>query len=212
MSVMSKPLLDLTAGDLMSTAVVRLTEEMPLREAAHLLRQADVSGAPVVDGDGRCIGVLSAADFLRWAEGDDLAAREVTVPACPFQVRGRLLTGQEAVICTLAEGGCPLQVARPVTGGRHTTLCTRPGAVPANRRQGEEDLPGDEVRRFMTPDPVTTPPITPIHTLARMMLDAHIHRVIVVDEERRPVGIVSSTDVLAALAHAGSKQQPSGKD
>jgi predicted transcriptional regulator len=35
--------------------------------------------------------------------------------------------------------------------------------------------------------------------LARMMLDAHIHRVIVVDEQNRPVGVVSSTDILAAV-------------
>jgi CBS-domain-containing membrane protein len=33
------------------------------------------------------------------------------------------------------------------------------------------------------------------------MLDAPIHRVLVVDERGRPVGIVSSTDVLAAVAH-----------
>ena len=35
-----------------------------------------------------------------------------------------------------------------------------------------------------------------------MMIDAHIHRVIVVDEDRIPVGVVSSTDILAALAYA----------
>ena len=52
----------------------------------------------------------------------------------------------------------------------------------------------------MTPDPVTVKPETSILALARMMVDAHIHRVIVVDKERRPIGIVSSTDLLAALA------------
>lgn len=38
--------------------------------------------------------------------------------------------------------------------------------------------------------------------LARMMTDAHLHRLVVVDAQGRPVGIVSSTDVLAALASA----------
>ncbi len=36
-----------------------------------------------------------------------------------------------------------------------------------------------------------------------MMLDAHIHRIIVVDAGRRPVGVLSTTDVLAAVANAG---------
>jgi CBS domain-containing protein len=33
-----------------------------------------------------------------------------------------------------------------------------------------------------------------------MMRDAHIHRVIVVDDRGRPVGVVTSTDILAAVA------------
>jgi CBS-domain-containing membrane protein len=32
------------------------------------------------------------------------------------------------------------------------------------------------------------------------MLDAHIHRVVVVDDFGRPVGIISGTDLLAAIA------------
>ncbi len=65
-----------------------------------------------------------------------------------------------------------------------------------------ERLPGDEVAQFMTADPVTAPATAPLTTLARMMLDAHIHRVVIVDSEGRPVGIVSATDVLAAVARA----------
>jgi CBS-domain-containing membrane protein len=38
-------------------------------------------------------------------------------------------------------------------------------------------------------------------SLARRMLDASIHRVIVVDEDNHPIGIVSSTDIMAAVAH-----------
>ena len=61
-------LLDLTARDLMTVNPVVLPERLPLREAARLLWKHHVSGAPVVDADGRCVGVLSAVDFLPWAE------------------------------------------------------------------------------------------------------------------------------------------------
>ena len=199
MKAKSKPLLSLTAGDLMSRNVVPLPEWMPLRDAARLLRQTQVGRAPVVDAQGRCVGVLSAADFLRWAEKGGRDKEEVAIPVCPYQVQGRLLTGEAAVICTLAEGSCPLQVVRPTTGGRHTTLCTRSSRIPSD----EEDfarLPSDAVRRYMTADIVTTGPDVPLPRLSRMMIDAHIHRVLVVDEEHRPIGIVTSTDLLAALA------------
>jgi predicted transcriptional regulator len=42
-------LLNQTDGDLMTSDLVRLTEDMPLREAASLLMKNHVSGAPVVD-------------------------------------------------------------------------------------------------------------------------------------------------------------------
>jgi CBS domain-containing protein len=59
----------------------------------------------------------------------------------------------------------------------------------------------------MTPDPVMVKPATPITEVARKMIDAHIHRVVVVDEAGRPKGIVSSTDVLGAVAHSGQRFQ-----
>jgi CBS-domain-containing membrane protein len=40
-----------------------------------------------------------------------------------------------------------------------------------------------------------------------MMIDAHIHRVIVVDKKRRLIGILSSTDLLAAMAYSDGEQQ-----
>jgi CBS domain-containing protein len=59
----------------------------------------------------------------------------------------------------------------------------------------------------MTPDLVAAPAATTLGDLSRMMRDAHIHRVIVVDKEGRPIGVVSSTDVLAAVAHADAARR-----
>ena len=45
------------------------------------------------------------------------------------------------------------------------------------------------------------------HRLMLPMVDAHIHRLIVAGAHRRPIGIVSSTDLLAAVACAARKQR-----
>jgi CBS domain-containing protein len=63
-------------------------------------------------------------------------------------------------------------------------------------------LPREDVGLYMTDDPVTVDPETSIRRMAQMMIDADIHRLIVVGEAGRPIGIVSSTDLLAALATA----------
>ncbi len=55
------------------------------------------------------------------------------------------------------------------------------------------------VEDFMTPDPVTVTPDTPAGEIARLMCEGRIHRVVVVDEGRFPVGIVTTLDLLAVF-------------
>jgi CBS domain-containing protein len=205
MRATSKPLQALTAANLMNPEVVRLPGEMPLRDAARLLLRNQIGGAPVVDAQGKCIGVFSAIDFLRLAEARVDATRP-TSPAlpitCSFQAKRTTADGREVTLCTLPPGVCPIQVKQEEPGGDKLIVCSQPHCVLVDWQvTNVEKLPTDEVRRFMTADPVTARPATPISVLARMMIDAHIHRVIVVDEARRPIGVVSSTDLLATLAY-----------
>jgi CBS-domain-containing membrane protein len=151
-----KRFLDLTAADLMSRDVVAISPAMSLRGAAHRLAEAGVSGAPVVDAQGRCVGVLSTTDLVRWVDRGAAAARR------SFGAADRYCADWEVM---------DLEV-----------------------------LPIDEVGRYMTTEVVTATPATRIGELARAMLDAHIHRIIVTDPAGRPVGILSATDVLAAVA------------
>ncbi len=51
--IKAKPLLALRAEDVMSREMVTIPRRMSLRNAASLLRRAQVSGAPVVDEQGR---------------------------------------------------------------------------------------------------------------------------------------------------------------
>jgi CBS domain-containing protein len=154
-----KPLFMQTAGDLMTAMVVMIPQNMSLQGAARLLTDSQVGGAPVVDEACRCVGVISARDFVRWAS---------------------------------KEGGIRQQ------HGSADCVCSswqivEPSEVPHDQ----------EVRTLMTPDPVTVIRTALIQELAQKMLDARIHRVIVVDKQQRPVGIVSSTDILAAVTRAG---------
>jgi CBS domain-containing protein len=157
---------NLAAQDIMSSPVTLIAKEMSLKTAARLLRQANVSGAPVVDAEGRCVGVVSAVDFLIHASGEDWPDRR--------------LHGSR---------GCP-----------HS-------AWEILESQSAPDL---TVEKVMTSDPVTVAPRTPITQIAQAMVDAHIHRVVVVDETNRPRGIVSSTDILAVVARCTQSEARAG--
>lgn len=51
--------------DLMTRKLITLRPEMPAVDAAELLLKHGISGAPVVDAEGRLLGLLSEYDCLR---------------------------------------------------------------------------------------------------------------------------------------------------
>jgi CBS domain-containing protein len=184
----------------MNRDVVTISQDTPLRAAAELFFQRQLGEAAVVDADGRYVGMLSASDLIRWAlEEARGGAEDVPPRACPFQVKGRLLTGEDAVICARAPGSCPLQEVRPMTGGRHTAVCRLQGGAVSDWQQVSGGGHACAVWRYMTAD-ATVAAGAPLSALARAVSDAHVHRLIVVDEQHRPMGTVSGPDVLAALA------------
>jgi predicted transcriptional regulator len=198
----------LTASDLMTRDLVRLPRQMPLRDAARLLLHNRITGAPVVDARGRCVGVLSLTDVGHAIEKGQATAPNVPpVPlTCKFVVRNVGPDGKEIFTCTLPFSVCPAQVKQNEPNGEELIICSQPHCVWTNGQLVQvENLPTDEVGRFMTPDPVMALPETSIRTLARRMLDASIHRVIVVDQDNHPIGIVSSMDIMAAVAYSDAE-------
>ncbi len=150
---------DLRARDVMTAEPVTVEPSTSIRQLARIFEENEISGAPVVDQDGRVIGVVSKTDLIRrCSEGTSEQA-----PGYLFE---------------------------------------------AISEQGEEDDETGEVlpeplicvEDFMTDSPVTVTPQTPVARIARMMFDGHIHRVVVVDEDRVPVGIITSLDLLGVFS------------
>jgi len=52
------------AGDIMSFPVLTIRPEATIRELADVLGENDVSGLPVVDDEGRLLGVVSEEDLI----------------------------------------------------------------------------------------------------------------------------------------------------
>jgi CBS domain-containing protein len=154
-------LLSLTARDLMSAGLVRIPQEMSLKAAAERLAEAELHGAPVVDADGRCVGVLSTSDFLR-------------VRAQPHQIPAD----------------------------------ARDSYFAAWQMIDPRELPADSVAKHMTHPVHFVGPEASIGVLARMMVERHVHRLIVAEEADRPIGIVSASDLLEALAKCAESETP----
>jgi CBS domain-containing protein len=66
----------------------------------------------------------------------------------------------------------------------------------------------DEVRRHMTTEPPTVTPDTPLAEAARLVLADRSRRAIVIDPQHRPLGILSTADVLPAVLSTGRVTAP----
>jgi predicted transcriptional regulator len=148
-------LLGLRVKDVMNGEVAALSEDLTMDKAAKLLVDQMVSGAPVVDKLGCCVGVLTATDFLRY----DLPHRE-DPPTGMGAAGGKAST---------ADAGCAVD--------------TKVAAWMAR-----------SVETIRTDDSILS--------AARRMCGSHIHRLFVVDHEGKPIGVVSTLDLVSAMVLA----------
>jgi CBS domain-containing protein len=81
-----------------------------------------------------------------------------------------------------------------------TIACSEPNSVLADWQIVEmETLPEASVKHYMTSGAVVADEDATIGDLAKQMSRYSVHRVVIVDDQQRPVGIVSSTDLIAAI-------------
>ena len=57
-------------GDVATPNPITVPANAPIRECAELIRQRGFRHLPVVDGDGRPVGILSTRDFLQFVVGE----------------------------------------------------------------------------------------------------------------------------------------------
>jgi uncharacterized protein (DUF302 family)/CBS domain-containing protein len=152
---------NLSAKDIMNPEVIKVREEMPVKELASLFTSQAISGAPVENSDGALVGVVSVTDIVRATSmggGEILSTNEPN-----FYVRG----WEE-------------EVSLDELGELHL----------------EEE--GLLVKDIMTPSVFAVEHDAPIHHVAASMMESHLHRLLVVENDA-VVGIISTSDMLQLL-------------
>jgi CBS domain-containing protein len=151
----------LTARHIMTNEPTCVDQTTTIRQLARLFEENEISGCPVVDEEGRVVGVVSKTDLIRQCfEG----ARDLS----------------------------PDSLLDVISDDEEQEL------IPDNLVRVEE---------FMTENAATVTPATPIAKVVSLMVERRIHRVVVVDEENFPTGIITSLDLLKLFPG-----RPEGRD
>jgi CBS domain-containing protein len=69
---MEERLRNLRVGDAMARNVVTVREEQVLADVAEKMFDKGITGAPVVNASGKCVGMITSVDFMRRQGTDDL--------------------------------------------------------------------------------------------------------------------------------------------
>lgn len=184
---MSEPLRARTVSGIMHSDLVTVEAGMTLREAVEVLRGAGVSGAPVLRGS-RLVGVLSGTDILE------------------LEATSRAPSEEPSATLGWSEGA-PLPDEEEMENPSAFFFARREDAEAIWNRMSAPDGPvWDQLERHtvedvMSRDLVTVSSWTPLPEAARLMLDHHIHRVLVVDDDDL-VGVMSAFDFVRLVAEA----------
>ena len=161
--------------DAMQYSVIGVVPEMTVRELIHVLLENSITGVPVLDPQGKAIGVVSMTDVLQ------LAGHEVEIPS------GQLTWE-------------PVIEAEEVSGDDDVTRSFSPVPFTEPRADGVNEAAFDQyhVRDIMTPVAFTLSPADTLETAVGFLLRGRIHRALVA-EAGVLHGIITPFDVLKAL-------------
>lgn len=159
---MSSQLYKRLAKDVMCRDVVTVNARDTVHDALEVMIENKVSALPVLDHDGRCVGILSTHDFV-----------DVTYE--------------------LDEGLMALEHESELWWGTYV-------------RNLSQHVGQQNVMDLMTEDVVSVGPETLLVQAASDMLRERVHRLPVVDEQGRLLGIISMSDVLRAFVECAPRE------
>ncbi len=148
----------ISVSEAMSPVEFTVSQWEKLDGVAQMFQQRGINSAPVVDEFGKCVGIITSGDLVR------------------FQ-------SELAEIDTRINHGLSFEVTQSPASGSLEIV----------------EHPFDEVKRQMTSCLQTIDQSSSILLASKIMCDQNIHHLIVLDQSQRPVGILSSLDILAKL-------------
>jgi CBS-domain-containing membrane protein len=209
----------LTVADVMTTPAITIRLDEPVGVAVTRMAKEGIKRLPVVDAQGRLVGILSRVDILRL-----LAEKPVGHPLPP---PGAAKTVREvmssAIPAVQAEDGLAEIVETFLESGTHRIIVLGEdgraiglisdsdvvGRIQPEQRRGvlkalfaRSETPSSKVTAadLMSPGVLTAPPDLPLPEAARLMLSTRRKWLVVVDENGLPLGLVDRHILLRALS------------
>lgn len=180
-------------SDLMTRDVITVGPETTLREVASVLATEHIGGMPVVTNE-TILGVVSATDMVDF---------DAESPGAPVR---RELQG-EGFGEVPEEPAWEVEAGEQAVGDYFTGFWEDAGVEVAERFENSGSpewnaLDEHVASEVMTRAVFSVTPETDVEEAARRMLEAEVHRALVLEDDRL-VGVLTSQDILRAVVRVG---------
>lgn len=171
------------ARDVMTTDVTTINHSTSVEKLIHVFRLSHFTGIPVVDDEGRAVGLVSETDILRalaytlHPPTGKSGEHKIPDPESPDEKEERDRRATTRLLLAASKADLEVQAAVVMR-----ELLTR------------------QVRELMTPIVHSCLPEAPLAEVCDTMSWKGIHRVVVVDAENKVVGLISSLDLARKFA------------
>jgi CBS domain-containing protein len=193
----------LTAHDLMTTPIESVELNVSVNEVAKRMASRAIHRVLVTD-NSKPVGVISISDFVAGIAAQEEIKRETVgdVMSDTFLVCREDNTVLSAARTMTQSGWRSIVVVN--SRGKLQGVVTGRDLVPLAGGMVDPDL---KVSELMNRNLITTDINASLQEAADIMIQHHCHRVIVVDRsdpDSFPLGVISSFDIVAAMARPGS--------
>lgn len=211
---------NLLVKDVMSRPVTTARESEPLGAAAARMIQGGLKRLPVVNENGRLVGMLSRLDILRQVAAEPHASLPDYLPTVAARTLGEVMLPQ---IPTVGEtDDLETIVDKFITAGTHRMVVVdnqgravglisdsdvvariqpaqQRGVLDAFRRLGRPPAGKETAGDLMSPGPLTAPPDLPVSEAVRRMISEGRKWLVVVDAANHPLGLVDRQILFESL-------------
>ncbi len=207
---------DVRVADIMSRNVQTVHPTTPAHEVARLLLRHAFRAVPVVDEEGRVVGIISDGDVLRRGEFAISAGQtvsEATIQAALADLAASNRTAADLMTTPVETIQTTAPAIEAATRMAHRGLKRLPVVDEQGRLVGmlsridilramTDTLPAenpppvfiratDLISKAITQDVPRLPPEAPLSDVATAIVGSSVRQVIVVDEEEHPLGVIT---------------------
>jgi CBS domain-containing protein len=193
-----------TVGEVMTLKPITLLSDTLIPKAARIMLENKITALPVVENE-KLVGILTNSDLLRFILAE--------TPGLKKDIRVKNYMTDEVVTIdedtTLLESHRLMGTKRirslPVLGekGNLAGLVTRTDLMSSDpsrlSSRNNQDISvkvlTQPVKKVMTKEVLTISPETELTVAAKMLLDHKIHALIVMDDQKKMVGIITESDL-----------------